>query len=490
MGRRLKGIMGYLAMVLVLAGCNIEGTVTTQAGTGLAGVTVMLSGTQSMTAVTDASGKYTFSNLPAGSYTVTPQMTGYVFEPPSKNVAKPDSNTSITGVDFLARVPVVTWSRTYGGSGNESGALAQQTSDGGYVTAGYRPPAAGGAKADIWLVKTDGNGTVAWDRTFPGAVGNNLVESMVSMQQTSDGGYIIAGNVIPVTGTTGQEMWLIKTDGNGNQLWRKSLAGNVADTMACLRQTADGGYIIAGNGINTGSGNEVWLKQVDQNGNDMWTLRYATMNPGTYPPDDIDRLYSVQETNDQGFILCGSTFIHAKGQMDYLLMKTDSNGALQWSRNYDGNGNDVCLAAMQTKDGGYILNGVNNISNETNDAWIIKTDMNGNKQWEKTVTGTGNAVPVAMVRQTNDQGYILGGSSSSSGAGGYDVCLMKLDAGGALQWEKYYGGSADDGCVAVMQTADNGYLVAGSTLSFGSGGSDVWLIKTDEAGNAPAAPTR
>jgi hypothetical protein len=166
------------------------------------------------------------------------------------------------------------------------------------------------------------------------------------------------------------------------------------------------------------------------------------------------------------------------GGCDFWLVKADANGSKQWSKTFGGAGFDTAMSAQQTTDGGYILAGFKqDMFLGDLDFWLVKTDSNGNKQWSKTFGGAGNDV-AASVQQTNDSGYILAGYKTYvTGYQDQDVWLVKTDSNGSKQWSKTFGGAGNDVAASVQQTSDGGYILAGETESYGVGGDDFWLIK-------------
>ncbi len=268
--------------------------------------------------------------------------------------------------------------------------------------------------------------TIIFNKTY----GRN---DALDMQQTSDGGYIIAGDTDSDSyGAGGADAWLIKTDAEGNKLWDKTFGGNGSDAND-VQQTNDGGYILAG-----------YISHNDNVSGDAW------------------------------------------------LIKTDSNGNKVWDKTFGGNGfSSYANAVQQTSDGGYILAGIWSY-NEVYflfewDAWLIKTDTDGNKVWDKTFGGNGYD-SAHDVQQTNDGGYILAGLTES----GSQYWLIKTDGNGNKVWDKTFGGYYEVRPATVQQTSDGGYIMAGVTvLGMGAHGYDYYalLVKTDADGNFPATPT-
>jgi hypothetical protein len=252
----------------------------------------------------------------------------------------------------------------------------------------------------------------------------------------------------------------------------KTYGGAYYDQAYSVQQTSDGGYILAGGTYSFGAGGwDIFLIKTDANGSIQWAKTYG----GT----DWDEAYSVQQTSDGGYILAGGTYSFGAGGADIFLIKTDANGNIIWAKTYGGTYG--AYSVQQTSDGGYILAGSTGFG-PYYDIFLIKTDANGNIQWAKTYGGT-DEDRAYSVQQTSDGGYIVVGRTLSFGAGGLDIFLIKTDANGNIIWAKTYGGTAWDGVSSVQQTSDGGYIVAGFTGSFGAGYYDVFLIKTDANGN-------
>ena len=210
---------------------------------------------------------------------------------------------------------------------------------------------------------------------------------------------------------------------------------------------------------------------------------YAVAFAKTYGGTGYDHASSVQQTSDGGYIIVGTTHSFGAGDLDIFLIKTDANGDRIWAKTYGGTDRDEGYSVQQTSDGGYILAGLTeSFGVGGGDIFLIKTDANGNVQWAKTYGGAYWDF-ASSVQQTSDGGYIIAGTTRSFGAGGYDILLIKTDANGNIIWAKTYGGASDEGASSVQQTSDGGYIVAGYTWSFSAGSSDIFLIKTDASGN-------
>ena len=312
-----------------------------------------------------------------------------------------------------------------------------------------------------------------WEKTFGG--GPMFGEIGNSVQQTNDGGYIITGWTFSF-GNGNSDVYLIKTDVNGVEQWSQTFGGTGWEEGRSVQQTTDGGYIICGDTESFGNGNgDVYLIKTNGNGVEQWSQTFG----GT----DVDRGRSVQQTNDGGYIICGSSYSTGNGEDDIYLIKTNGNGVEQWSQTFGGTENDRGHSVQQTNDGGYIICGYSKSIGIGlhHDFYLIKIDGNGNQIWDQIFPQTNESVGFS-VRQTNDGGYIFTGHTETYGVGDGDVYLIKTNGNGVEQWSQTFGGTGYDGGYSVQQTNDGGYIITGWTFSFGNGNGDVYLIKTNGNG--------
>jgi hypothetical protein len=344
-----------------------------------------------------------------------------------------------------------TFSKTFGERNDDWRSCVQQTTDGGYIVIGSTNVLTAGSW-DAWLLKTDSNGNMMWKRTFGGAD----YELGRYVQQTTDGGFIL------ICETTPGGVWLIKTDSNGTKMWDKTFGNGVCYTV---QQTTDSGYIITG----TKDG-DVWLFKTDINGDMEWNR--------TFGGSSSDIGYFGQQTTDGGYIVIGSTYSFGVGESDVWLIKTDSNGNMMWNRTFGRHAWDEGYSGQQTSDGGYIITGM---TGEKGSPWpyvlLLKTDSNGTKMWEKLLDWIDYDVGWC-VQQTTDGGYIITGYTETWGLLFREILLIKTDSFGNRIWTETIGHDGIGYC--VRQTTDGGYIITGIYDSYHPKG--IQLIKTSSAG--------
>jgi len=364
--------------------------------------------------------------------------------------------------------PETEWSTTYGGSGTEQARYMIQTNDGGYALVGYNvewvQTREGGR--DFWLVKADEGGNMEWSLTVAGYIAA-YSEPLV---QAADGGYVITGSNYSDSGS--YTLWLAKIDVFGDIKWSQpyGVGGDFCGAGSVVR-TLDGGYMIAAKKGSFYAGEQdVWLIKTDADGNEQWNKTYGGQN------NDIQ--YSLIQTRDGGYAVAGATDSYGAGNYDAWLLKINSSGIEEWNATYGGTNGENALSLTQTRDGDYVLAGYKELHDvgRMTDCWLVKADADGNHLWNKTYGGT-NSEHAHSVVQTGDGGYALACNTKSIGAGSYDAWLVRTDASGNMLWNQTYGATEWDSAQTVVQTEYCGYALAGHTNSFGAGSYDFWLIK-------------
>jgi hypothetical protein len=296
-----------------------------------------------------------------------------------------------------------------------------------------------------------------------------------SVQETTDNGLIITGETASF-GSGNFDSWLIKTDSGGNKTWNKTFGGPYKDGSRSVRQTIDGGYILGGYADSYGHpGHDAWFIKTDSEGNEEWNTTVGGVAS--------DGTFSVIQTSDEGFIGVGYADSYSGGIHDLWLVRTDEYGVEQWNKTFGASESDTGYSLKECDDGSYIIAGTTqSYGAGYQDAWLIKTDLDGNEEWNKTYGGGHNDWGSAVI--ITDDGYYLAGDTHSYGPGGYDFWLIKTDKFGNEQWNKTYGESySHDTGYSFIQTSDGGFAIVGTKTYFSTELTDMWLIKTDSNGN-------
>ena len=301
-----------------------------------------------------------------------------------------------------------------------------------------------------------------WEKTY---VSSAVSSSDRSVQQTSDGGYIKVGTTnVP---TLNDQVYLLKTFPNGVKEWEETYGGTGFDGGKAVQQTSDLGYIIAGV-----SGSEAYLIKVKSNGLKEWDFTF------NFIPSFISTAYAVIQVSD-GYIIAGTTG-PSSVDLDVYLFKTDLSGNLLWKKSIGDTVTDVGSSVIQVSDGYIIAGTTGSVGNL--EAYLLKTDLSGNLLWEKNFNYLLSPFNRALsVQQTFDGGFIMVGTTNDPILNN-EVYLIKTTSSGNLVWEETYGGIGSDSGESVQQTFGGGYIIAGTTFSFGNG-RQLYLLKTDIAGN-------
>ncbi len=367
---------------------------------------------------------------------------------------------------IYGQAPDTVWTKTIGGSNIDIGNCVRETSDGGFIIAGYTRSYGTASGRNLLLIKTDSFGNVIWANGY----GGNNDDEASSVVQNSDGGFVACGYTKSY-GSGGNDFYLVKVDANGNQLWDRVFGGTSDEEAYSMVASDDGGFLIAGATSSFGAGSrDIWLIKTDASGSQQWIKTIGGLSS--------DGARSINKTSDGGYIITGWTFSYGPGAVGNVwLVKTDSLGNMQWNKFFGGSDVDRGLSVQQTLDGGYIITGYTASSGTgLDDMLLIKTDSAGNAQWQYTFGGTGRDYGNSVI-QSSDGGYVITGYTLSYGAGGDDLWIVKTNESGTMLWSKTLGGAQSDVGNFIIQTTDGSYVITGHTLSSGAGLHDVWLIK-------------
>jgi predicted secreted protein len=303
------------------------------------------------------------------------------------------------------------WNKTYGGPNDEIASAIMQTEDGGFVIAGMTSSFGAGG-FDYWLVKTDSQGNMQWNKTYGGAQD----DFAISVIKTSDSGYALAGWTNSF-GAGGEDLWLVKTDSSGNMMWNRTYGGQFDDEAHALIQTGDGGYAIAGDTSFANGNEDAWLVKTDSNGIMQWNQ--------TYGGAKLDTILSIVQLSDGTYALAGYTLSFGEGLSNAWLLKTDSSGNILWNKTYGGTYDNHAYSMMHTSDGGFILAGDTKTSIDAPSNYlVIKTDSSGNMEWERANGASTDNVAYSII-QSSDNGFVLVGTTDAGGNGD-DALLVKL----------------------------------------------------------------
>ncbi len=346
---------------------------------------------------------------------------------------------------------LIQWQKSLGGTAAENLLSIQPTVDGGYIASGLTysndgdvSGYHGGTEADAWVVKLGNAGNIQWQKVLGGSTGCDFANSILS---TTDGGYIFVGHTDShdgdVTANAGErDVWFVKLSSTGSIQWQKTVGGAENDYAFSLQSTPDGGFVAAGytysnNGDVSGNHGDAdaWIVKINSTGGIQWQKSLGGSN------EDIAR--SIQLTTDGGYIVVGSS--------------KSNNGDVS------GNKGDA-------------------------DAWVVKLNGTGGIQWQKSLGGSNEEIG-RSIQSTADGGYIITGSAKSingdviGNQGGQDTWVVKLDVNGLVQWQKSMGGTANDFANSIHLTNDGGFVIAGQAISNNGnvsgnhGATDAWVIK-------------
>lgn len=422
-------------------------------------------------------------------------------------------------INANAQAPAILWQKSFGGTGSDIAYSIKQTADGGYIVAGTTASINGDVTAnhggvDYLVIKTNKTGDVEWKKCLGGTgdEGFQTYEDLsCSIEQTQDGGYILAGsstsNDGDVTGHHGNsssyDCWIVKLSSTGSIEWQKSLGGTDIDRAYSIHSATDGGYIMAGvsssvDGDVTGNHGlqDYWIVKLSSTGIIQWQKSFGGSG--------IDRATDVQQTTDGGYMAAGwsksvdGDVTGGHGAEDYWIIKLSSAGIIEWKKSLGGSNFDLLYSIEQTTDGGYIAAGASSSNNGDVsgnnggvDYWIVKLDGAGIIQWQKSLGGSSDDF-AKSAEQTTDGGYIISGHCTSNDGevtghqgliGSPDYWIVKLNSSGAIQWQKCLGGKNYDQAYVVQQTTDGCYIVAGGSRSAEGeitddhGADDFWLAK-------------
>lgn len=367
------------------------------------------------------------------------------------------------------------WARTIGGPGGDTFHSVQQTADGGYILAGANN-SFGYSGYDGWCLKVDASGNRVWENIY----GGSHDDFLYGVQATADGGCILTGSTTSF-GDGGSDAWCLKLDASGNTVWEKTYGAALDEAAFAVDVTPDGGYVIAGNASSFGSGSfDAWCLMLDASGAPVWQR--------TYGGPSYDIFAAVRATGDGGCVVAGYTSSFGAGAFDAWCTKLDAYGNVIWQKTYGGATGDVFSAVQLAPGGGYVVAGYStSFGSGTYEGWCLLLDASGDVVWQRAL-GDGPLDYFLGAEATGDGGYVLAGSSYISGGLNQQGWCLKLDASGNVIWQKTYGGNLNEHWFALSVTADGGLILAGEAASYGTGDPDAFCTIVDSSGDIECDP--
>ncbi len=367
----------------------------------------------------------------------------------------------------------ITFQKNYGTFYHEQAHAVQQTSDGGYILAGDK--STGGMNPDIFLVKTNEWGDTIWTRTYL-----RLYSSLArAILETSDG-FLVAGSDVTSIGPSRMDFFLMKIDNQGDTVWTRTYGGANDEQAFDLKATPDGGYLLCGQAAELSGQLSYFLLKTTSMGDSLWAQKYGL--------GSTDRAYgkSVQLTSDGGYIIIGYVDDTTVGSSaDYIyLVKTNATGLVVWEVSYDWPGAELAYDVQEVSDGYIFVGHSNRMGIGGWEIFLTKTDTLGNELWTRTY-GDSSDDRAYTVEETADNGFVISGMTRSTGAGSSDFYLIKTDSLGDTLWTRTFGGTSVEEALDVQPTADGGYVMTGYSQSYTAGWGDFFLVKTDAEGLLP-----
>ncbi|HSF90400.1 MAG TPA: T9SS type A sorting domain-containing protein [Saprospiraceae bacterium] len=360
---------------------------------------------------------------------------------------------------------IITFRKTFGDSRHDFGHSVQQTTDGGFILFGLTTNDSI-FNYDLYLIKTDFKGEKQWEKKF----GDESFQVGSCVQQTTDGGYILCG---ADNGYGNDSLTLIKTDASGNPQWKHKYRMSVDRTVGrYVQQTQDGGFIIAGY-MGDAPSSFAYIIKTDATGTLEWSKSYG---------GGKEIATCIQQTGDSGYLVIGQTGSYGHGSIDMYVLRLNSLGDTLWTKTYGTEDYEHGFSLDITSDGGFVALGYNN--NRNGDLYLVKADEFGNELWTKSYGGDSQD-DGHSVEQTTDGGYFLAGRKSNGSNQPVDMYVVKTDPEGEVIWDAVYPQGLISEASSAQQTSDGGYIILGSTTSIidQTSTSDMYLVKIDSVGN-------
>jgi hypothetical protein len=368
------------------------------------------------------------------------------------------------------------WTKSYGGISADGGRSVIIAEDEGYVVVGYTFSSAVG-ESDMYVVCIDEHGDILWSNTY-GGLGYDYGYDICP---ADDSGYILTGYSTSFSTGGSKDIYVVKIDNIGNEIWSKTFGGDGLDVGMSICQ-ADDGYLICGYTESFGYGeNDIYVVKIDKTGVVLWEKQYGGSG--------AELGYQIRQTSDGNYVIIGASGSDRENY-DFYLLKISDDGSLVWENFYGAPGGeggyDRGHSVVETRDGGFILVGESNFGDVLN-ILVVKTDDQGDTEWVQ-VFGKPLHDHGSNVIETVDGNFVICGRFDSTDKGRNDIGLVKLNDKGDELWNKTINMHNSEWAISIIETNDGGLLLTGHTDSFGMGSYDLLIMKTDGEGNSNQKP--
>lgn len=381
---------------------------------------------------------------------------------------------------FLLLFPIISFGqdtvfiKSYGQKGYNYGMKVMQTSDDGYIILGNKSGFVG--NTDVYLLKTDFAGNYIWDKAF----GSGEIDWAEDIITTKDHGYVITG--FQTTNLSSDyNFMLLKTDSIGNMIWIKNYGGSNWDLAHSVIETPDSGYIMVGETYSFGNGNnDIYILKTNKNGDSLWSKVY-----GGFQNDVANDISNVHDGN---FLITGTTSSFGKGKDDIYIIKINNTGDTLWTKTFGDTLDDKANAGIETVDHGIAITGsTQNFGAKAMDGFLMKLNSTGNELWTRVYGGPNEEECYDLIQKANEQYFMAAFTSSYGFVGSQDFYMLVADKNGWYINGTTFGDEKDEAAKSCVRAIDNGFAVIGTTASMGLGITNILFIKTDSLGNSNAS---
>ena len=360
------------------------------------------------------------------------------------------------------------WQKAYGGDGRDRAYGVVALKNGGAMVAGMSRTY-GHGRSDMLIVKLDKKGKTVWRSSY----GGKKRDFAYNITRTSDGNFIAVGSSESFSKDGNLDVYVVKFDTEGKRAWQKTYGGDEKDEAKAVVAVGGGGVLVAGYTESYGKGRkDIYILYIDKNGKEIWSKAIGGKE------DDVAN--DIKLTADGGFVVVGGTESYGAGSSDFYVLKFDGKGKFLWDKVYGEANEDVLNTVAATPNGGFVVAGkTKSFGSKHSDIDIINYDKNGKTIWHK-IFGFDSKEWANDIIRIPGGGYLLAGTTKSFGFGKFDFYLLEIDSKGSSVWANVYGGENKDMAHALTRMADGTILVVGETESFGQGGYDFMMIELEK----------